>query len=227
MFCEIHFHTAETSHCGRVAAAEGIAKYKAHGYDALVVTDHLCKSYFDAYYNGELDWEESIALWLKGYKAARLAGEKSGIKVFLGCELSFEHLPTNDYLVYGISEDMLYSCKELWRMNECEFKQFADSNGLFVAQAHPFRPHCSLCPSEYLHGVEIFNAHFKHQNDNHRAIELWHNSGLIPTCGTDHHDPNAVLGCGMLFDRPAENERDIAKMLHSRAFKLVIPNCYP
>ena len=37
---ELHLHTAPTSPCGRVPAAEGIAAFAASGYGGVVVTDH-------------------------------------------------------------------------------------------------------------------------------------------------------------------------------------------
>lgn len=226
MYTELHFHTKETSFCGTISALDSVAEYKAQGYDAIVVTDHFARNYFADYYSGALSWKEATDNWLLGYRTAKEAGEKQGIKVFLGCELSFDHYVDNDYLVYGLTEDLLYNYPELWKLSEKQFKAFAEEHGLFFAQAHPFRGWCKLCPAEHLHGIEVFNAHPRHDSSNHKAIEVWFNTDLIPICGTDYHDAGAACGCGIRFKKEASCAKDIAAMLFAREYELVIPNRY-
>lgn len=227
MFTELHFHTKETSFCGKVSAAEGVRAYKEYGYDAVVVTDHLYRSYYESYYNGKLSYEEVTDWWLGGYRAAKAEGDKCGLKVFLGCELSYDNgVADNDYLVFGMTEDMFYKNREIWAWNEERFKSFADEHGLFVSQAHPFRGWCKPCPKEYLHGTEMFNAHNHHNSHNDLALKRWLDTGLIPTCGTDFHDPDANLGCGVRFRKDAETIYDIIAMLRSGEYELVIPQNY-
>ncbi len=227
MFTELHFHTSETSFCGKVPAEDGIKAYKAYGYDAVVVTDHLYRSYYESYYNGKLSYEEVTDWWLGGYHTAKAAGDKYGLKVFLGCEISFDQgVADNDYLVYGMTEEMFYEHRELWTLNEKSFREFADKHGLFVAQAHPFRTWCKPCPVEYLDGVEVFNSHPRHEQANHKAMEMWLTSDLIPICGSDYHDPDAIRGCGIDFKRDAESIRDIIDMLLKRDYGLVLPGEY-
>lgn len=40
-----HTHTAETSKCGHLPAAEVVDRYVRHGFSGLVVTDHLHPEY--------------------------------------------------------------------------------------------------------------------------------------------------------------------------------------
>ena len=40
-----HTHTAETSKCGHLPAAEVVDRYAGHGFSGLVVTDHLHPEY--------------------------------------------------------------------------------------------------------------------------------------------------------------------------------------
>ncbi len=227
MFCELHFHTQETSRCAKVPAAAGIQAFKEHGYECVVVTDHLNRSYYSDYYNGTLSYEAATDKWLLGYRTAKAEGDRLGVKVFLACELEFdEGIARNEYLVYGLSEEMFYTYRELWTHNEKSFKEFADKHGLFVAQAHPFRGWCEPCPCEYLHGVEVFNSHPRHVQANYKAIEMWLTSDLIPLCGSDYHEADAVRGCGMDFKKDAENMRDIISMLLNREYRLVLPGEY-
>ncbi len=227
MFTELHFHTQETSRCGKVPAAEGIRAFRDYGYECVVVTDHLYDTSYEDYYNGKLSYDEMTDLWLSGYRAAKAEGDRIGVKVFLGCEINFDNgVGNNDYLVYGLTEEMFYKYREMWTWNESAFKEFADKHGLFVAQAHPFRGWCVPCPAEYLHGVEVFNSHPRHEEKNHLAMEMWLSNNLIPICGSDYHDPDAVTGCGMDFSREAESIQDIVDMLFKREFRLVLPGDY-
>ena len=172
--------------------------------------------------------------WLSGYRAAKAEGDRIGVKVFLGVEINFDNgvckrddgKGKNDYLVYGLTEDMFYTYREMWTRTEASFKEFADEHGLFVAQAHPFRGWCLPCPPEYLHGVEVFNSHPRHEEKNHLAMEMWLSNNLIPVCGSDYHDPDAITGCGMDFFRDADCIQDIVDMLFKRKFRLVIPGDY-
>ena len=43
---ETHFHTSETSVCGKIPAAEGIALCRERGYAAVIVTDHYVQAFF-------------------------------------------------------------------------------------------------------------------------------------------------------------------------------------
>jgi len=44
---ELHSHSAESSRCGLIEAAEVVKKYKEAGYSALVLTDHYYAHFFD------------------------------------------------------------------------------------------------------------------------------------------------------------------------------------
>ena len=71
---ELHLHTAESSRCGHVPAAEQVRVYKALGYAGVCVTDHL----HDGYYEPSLDgagWREAMERYLRGYRAAKAAGD--------------------------------------------------------------------------------------------------------------------------------------------------------
>ena len=55
---ETHLHTAETSPCGKVSAAEMVKRYYDAGYKTLFITDHFYTKYFETL--GNLSWEEKI-----------------------------------------------------------------------------------------------------------------------------------------------------------------------
>ena len=57
-------------------------------------------------------------------------------------------------------------------------------------------------------------------------MEMWLSSDLIPICGSDYHEEDALRGCGMAFDRDADSIQDIVQMLRNKEYRLVIPGKY-
>lgn len=47
MKLELHFHTDESSPCGKIPAKEGIKQYKEAGYDGVAVSDHLANKFLE------------------------------------------------------------------------------------------------------------------------------------------------------------------------------------
>lgn len=58
--------------------------------------------------------------------------------VLLGMEIRFNHSP-NDYLVYGWTEELLRETEAPYQWDEEAFHRFSQDNGMFFAQAHPYR----------------------------------------------------------------------------------------
>ena len=109
---DTHVHTAETSPCGNLTAADTIALYKKAGYSGLCITDHYYQGYFESL--EAHSWTERMDQYLIGYRCARQAGEMAGMTVLLGAELRLEG-SNNDYLLFGVTEQFLYDFPELYR----------------------------------------------------------------------------------------------------------------
>lgn len=58
---ELHCHTSEISACSRETGAEVAAKYIAHGYTTLVVTNHFEKWSFEHRFPGDT-WNRSSTI---------------------------------------------------------------------------------------------------------------------------------------------------------------------
>lgn len=54
-----HTHTAETSKCGHLPAADVVERYVKHGFSGLVVTDHLHPEYLSRI-DTEHDWQKAM-----------------------------------------------------------------------------------------------------------------------------------------------------------------------
>lgn len=209
---ETHYHTPNTSYCGHIGPKDALPKYRELGYRGVVVTDHYYKDWFED--KGNLSWKQKIDLWLAGYRAAAALAERNGLTVILGMELRFTD-SWNDYLVYGIDEDFLTRNPELYHMTPAEFRRFSDENGLFFAQAHPFRSNCSPQDPACLHGVEIFNGNLRHDSRNEEAEAFARDHQLLALSGSDFHEWEDLGRGGMIFSKCPSDSKELAALLFS------------
>lgn len=214
---DMHFHTQETSSCGSIPAAQSVPAYREKGYDGLVVTDHYFDGYF-ARFPADRPWPEQLESWLTGYRAARAAGDACGMTVLLGLELRFVG-SMNDYLVYGATEDLLRAHPALYRMDPASFARFARDNGLFFAQAHPFRPGLTRCDAAYLDGVETYNGNKRHNSHNDLAAAYAAEHGLIPLSGSDFHEWEDLARGGLHFRAPVRDAEELIAALRGGAYE--------
>jgi predicted metal-dependent phosphoesterase TrpH len=181
---DTHVHTAETSPCGRVPAAEMVRLYSEAGYSGLVITDHFIRQIFDIHFLKS--WSKKVDIYLKGYRAAAEAGKRYGLDVILGMELTFEE-NSNDYLIYGIDEQFLKENRELYRLGLEDFRRLTEGKGILIFQAHPFRPFMIPASPALLDGVEVYNGNARHDSRNEVALEYALSNGLKMSSGSDAH----------------------------------------
>lgn len=213
---ELHCHTAQTSPCSQLPAEELVRLYQAAGYDGVVITDHFTAS---AEGNcSETGWQTAVDRFLAGYEAANSAGAACGLTVILGAEIRFPG-SLNDYLVYGLTEQLLRENEWLYEKDLPSFYQFAENNGLLVIQAHPFREPCTPSDPRYLHGVEVFNGHKGHCSHNSCALRFAQENGLIEIAGSDCHYNYAVGTAAVCFSRRPQSSLDIAVLLRTNDFQ--------
>lgn len=219
--CELHCHTSETSSCGHVSAKDLVPFYKENGYDLIVITDHYNADYFPDYIAGKMSWGETMEKWFLGWRTAKAAGDKCGIRVLHGCEFRFPE-NHNDYLVYGMTEEAFLE-KPLFMLSFPEFVDYARQHGLFVAQAHPFRPGQIPADPKLLEGVEIYNSHPLHNAHNDIAKKFAEDNGLIGICGQDFHQYPAMLGCKTKFYGDVDSIPTLIAKLRAREFEIIEP----
>lgn len=181
---DTHVHTREVSSCSTLPAKDISKLYKDAGYDGIVVTDHYYKGFFDRL-AGE-SWYTQIEQYLKGYKEVRKNGESIGLNVLLGLELRFNE-KIDDYLVYGVDENLLISNPELYNMTLAEFRLFSRLHGLLVYQAHPFRVNMTPADPELIDGIEVYNGNINHNSHNDSSKEYARKHNLRPISGADAH----------------------------------------
>lgn len=223
-YAELHFHTKESSGCGKVSAYDSIPLYRDNGYDLVCVTDHFNRNYFWDYYNEGQSWEDAVNAWFAGWNAAKAAGETHGVTVIHGAEFKFDGLP-NDYLVYGMKDEMYYEIPRMFEWSPAQFSEFARKNGIFFAQAHPFRDgQIRTEPATLLDGAEVFNSCPYHEARNNLTAEWAEKNNLIPICGQDFHRYEAMLGCKTRFHGEVKDVQTMIAKLHARDYDMILPD---
>ena len=142
--------------------------------------------YFRQYYQ-VADKKSALEQYLSDYHRALEAGEKIGIKVYLGAELRWEHLSDNDYLLLGVDEAMLSDVFDYMKGDAATFVRDCKSEKSFFLQAHPFRDGLTRLNPALLDGIEAFNLHPGHNSRIALASQFADAHHLIKTIGTDFH----------------------------------------
>ena len=207
---ETHCHTRVSSICGVISPEEVVSFYKANGYAGVFITDHFFNG--NCVVNREMPdapYAEKVHRYCESYRQVKAAA-KGEIDVFFGFEYSYGG---TDVLVYGWDEDWLAEIPEIMDMPMRKFIDFANENGAFTVQAHPFREaayidHIRLYTN--VAGVEIYNAG-RDRRSNSLAETFAEAYGKIKMSGSDLHSASArpTLG-GVEFD---EKIRDVAHFI--------------
>ena len=207
---DTHVHTSETSPCGKIAAADLVRLYKDAGYHGVVITDHYYEDFFSHKFFKK--WNEKVDTFLSGYKNALKEGEKQGLQVIFGIEISFTE-NHNDYLVYGIDEKFLKENKELYKLGLKEFKNLTSDKGIIIIQAHPFRQFMIQANPVLLDGVEVYNGNPRHSSNNSRAYEYALKNNLKMTSGSDFHQLQDLARGGILIPEKISTPAELVQVI--------------
>jgi len=216
---EMHLHTSNVSSCGKVCASEAVRLYADAGYTGIVITDH----YYEGYFNGltGLNWEDKLGRFLEGYESAVATGKKLGLVVLLGLELRFEE-NSNDYLVYGVTQDFLLAYPELFRLGLAAFRNLTKDQGIMIYQAHPFRMGMKRAAPTELDGVEVFNGNLRHNSRNHSAVRFAQKHALQAISGSDFHQVGDQGRGGIVLPQKITTTQELVEFLKtSNQIKLV------
>ena len=124
---ELHLHTKESSKCSQIPAKQMIDEYKKVGYSTIVVTDHCSKSNITRL--GDISWKEKIDFIYNGFDIAKQYGNKLGMNILLGVEITLE-ATDSDYLVYGIDKQFLYEIENIYEYTLEELYKICNKKGL-------------------------------------------------------------------------------------------------
>ena len=180
---ELHAHTTPASKCSEITPEQMVQSYKDIGFDALVLTNHFLRK-------DDMSKEEYVDFYMADYERTREAGERLGLKVYLGTEIRFTE-NSNEYLIFGVTRSMLEDIYDLLPYGVANFRQqYSLPDSVFV-QAHPMRKNSTPVAPELLDGVEVFNTHPHHDSKiGPTALFAQKNKMEIITGGSDFHHPN-------------------------------------
>jgi predicted metal-dependent phosphoesterase TrpH len=211
-----HIHTSEVSACGKLPAKEVVRLYKKAGFSGIVITDHFTSALRRRL--PEKSWADLIDSYLSGYELARREGDRIGLAVLWGIEMTFDGGPKGDFLVYGPDRKFLKENPELYRMDLRAFRQLIDGeeiNGqeIIVCQAHPFRVGQELAQPHLIDGIEVYNGNPRHFSDNAMARAYAESHGLLRIAGSDAHQREDVARCGLILSKMIHTNKDFVRFL--------------
>lgn len=219
---ELHCHTSEFSWCSNQSGADKAEMYIEKGYTTVVVTNHFCP-----YYPDHKDHEAFVKRYFEAADTMRQAAQ-GRLNVITGMELTFKE-SGNDYLVYGMTEEMLLDMPDILDMGHRRFFEWANINGVLLIQAHPLRFGIETNEPWYLHGIEVFNG--GHHDFCNKAAEAWadiydkefntEGRRFIRTSGSDHHNSDQLIRGGIVTDTEIKNVSELIDTLKSGNYTLI------
>ena len=218
MKIDLHVHSGAVSLCGKVPVAELIRLYRAAGYDGFVLTDHCNRYTADHRFpGGEEDFGE---FFLRCCAEARALGEREDFLILTAQELRFDEA-INDYLVYGMPDEMLHDWSSLFAMTSADFCALARERGWLVYQAHPFRNGMKITDPAQLFGIEVHNMHPRHDSRNEIA-EAWalrhHLHGIS---GSDCHQIVDAGRGGIVIEGEIRSMEELVALLREDRYTLI------
>ena len=213
---EMHCHTQESSlRCGKIPTKDVVEAYINADYSTLVLTNH-----FGAKHETDKGNNHDIEIFLKSYEIAKDAA-KGRINIILGMEINLSE-NKNDYLIYGITEDFIYKNPHMYKLRIEDFSAFIHENGLLIYQAHPFRNHMTVVYPAFLDGIEVYNAHPRHDSRN-SISKAWAELYDIKTIsGSDTHQPPDLARGGILTETEITNSDELLDVLKNNNYELII-----
>ncbi|MBQ4562112.1 MAG: hypothetical protein IJA55_07310 [Clostridia bacterium] len=215
---ELHCHTREVSGCAKVYAPDAIKHFHENGYDLVCLTNHYKRGIFRRHYENGEPYIDSLEVFLNAYRTAKEVGDSLGVTVLLAAEITFDSC-YNDYLVYGLTEEQFYKYPKLHEMTVEQFSHFARQNGLFFAQAHPFRNENTIrTDPSLIDGCEIINSY---ENEDTQSIEWARENDLIPLCGQDYHRYVDMRGFKTAFHGEVRDIDTLKQKLFNREYSII------
>lgn len=218
---ETHAHSFGSSWCAKASDEILIDKYINHGYDVLVLTNHLHKSDFSRY-QGQTD-KEKLDTYFSFIDKMKKKGKEKGLLILEGAEIDCV-VPNGiiEFAVYGLPRKVFYEHNPLFTLTQKELFKLVEENKAFMYQTHPFRNGVlDRGDVKYLHGAESFNGHFHHENNNALAKAFCEENNLIKLSGTDFHHYDQLPTGGIKTNREIQSEKDLVDLCFSGDFELV------
>ena len=218
---ELHAHTAECDRVAQHSGAEMVRLYADAGYSGMVITDHYFSLFYE-WFKDEFcpsDHKSIIDRYLRGYHSARNEAERIGFSLLCGAEVRFDNTP-NDYLIYGLEEDDLYTLPLLNRLKNLRELLAVLPGRAVIVQAHPFRVNMTVTDPELLFGVEVHNGRTSPFR-NKMARDYAEHYGKVMTSGSDFHKLKDLARGGIATPRAVTCSAELVELLKSGDYSLI------
>lgn len=217
---ETHLHTKPVSKCASWEVAKTVEFYKREGYAGIFITNHFLDGNINI--DRSKPYCERIEFYFSDYEEGKRIGDRIGISVFLGIEMSYGG---TDFLIYGLDKEWFLSHPEIEGMRKTEQLSLMAEEGALIIQAHPFREasyidHIRLFP-RHVHGVEIYNA-CRSDFENDMARSYAKSYKLIPFAGSDNHHGGEQIKLGGMrcSHTPIRDEADFVTRVKNGEMKI-------
>ena len=192
MLIDLHAHTSNISRCCQIDAVGMLDTAKKIGLDGVALTNHYQKSYLDG---GTA--EDFAKKYVDEFYYTRECGEKIGMRVFFGIEVTSVPNNKTHILIYGVEPEFVLDHPKIFDYTLKELYEAVKSVGGIIVQPHPYRNGGKLLDVQYLDGVEI-NCHpLYKKSDSEAMINIAAENRLALTCGGDYHNDTYRCKCGM------------------------------
>ena len=217
MKIDMHVHSSDFSPCGEISVAELVPLYRKAGFDGFALTDHFFRGGAEIRKKeGHPDFGKA---YLEHFRRAEESVRGTGFRIFLGLEMRFDESP-DDFLVYGMPEDLFAQWDALLAMGLKNFSALAQERGFPVYQAHPFRDGIRIVNPAYLFGMEVVNGHsmFDNRNDIARAWAAKYD--LHKIAGSDCHELCDLGSAGIETDETIRDTADLLRVLKTSNYRI-------
>ena len=218
---ELHCHTSEVSRCAGENAADTVEKYIKYGYSTVVLTNHLSRGTFNTDELRDAPWETKAAHFINGYNIMKeAAGDR--LNILFGAEINFPE-NNNDYLVFGLTPEILLEHPDMHLMNlETFYNEVNHPHWMITIHAHPMRWRCQIMYPWFVDGWEIYNGHPRNQSHNEvtKAYAAYYPNKIV-TSGSDHHDPEDFPDGGIETDFEIKTMEELMATFRSKEYTII------
>ena len=210
MLIDMHTHSSGISECCQLDIYGIVDAAKNAGLDGIILTNHYhSEGYLD--YASQADYVEQ---YIKEYEIAKAYGEKVGLRVFFGIEVTAEFMERIHLLIYGVTEDFLRNNPEVYDLSLKALYELVHENGGILVEAHPFRHDCPILDTSYLDALEI-NCHPLYKTTHFEDVKAGALKGGVKlTCGSDYHgDTEYRPFCGVYYPDEVKSIDDITQYI--------------
>lgn len=181
---------------------------KSVGIDGIVLTNH-----YQIEYTKDGDSRELARRYVEEYYNAKEWGDRLGMRVFYGMEVTARKLGNAHMLIYGIDTSFTEEYSDIYDYTQEEMYRLVHEHGGALIQAHPFRRGGNLVDLTLLDGIEA-NCHPIYEGPYYeRLAPVAREAGLIMTAGGDFHDDCRRVLCGTHLPDILTGGRDLANYL--------------